>query len=112
MRISIVENGRRIVIPLPTRLLLNSVSLRLIALGLRKYGIQSRRQVTEEREQHNPGKPLWISGALGEGGWLSLMTEENLRALAEEILRAKRIFGNLVLVDVVSSDGTMVKITL
>lgn len=42
----------------------------------------------------------------------SSITPSQLRALLCELRRAKKTFGSLVLVDVLSSDGQSVKITL
>ncbi len=81
MRISVEANGYRFTIPFPLRLVLNSVTIPIIAGCTNKYS----------------DFPL---------------KEEHLKALCKELVNAKRSFGKLVLVDVSSSDGSKVKITL
>jgi hypothetical protein len=40
------------------------------------------------------------------------LKEEYLKALSKELIHSKSSFGKLVLIDLASSDGTKVKITL
>lgn len=81
MKIRIEANGHRFTIPLPMRLALNGITIRIIASCIKKYS----------------DVPL---------------KEEYLKVLSKELIHAKRSFGKLVLIDVLSSDGYKVKITL
>jgi len=81
MKIKIEANGHRFIIPLPIRLALNSITIRIIASCIKKYS-----------NVH--------------------LEEEYLKVLRKELINAKRSFRKLVLIDVSSSDGFKVKITL
>ena len=81
MKIRIEANGHRFIIPLPMRLALNGITIRIIASCIKKYtNVQ--------------------------------LKEEHLKVLSKELIRTKRSFRKLVLIDVSSSDGNKVKITL
>lgn len=81
MKIRIEANGHHFIIPLPIKVALNGVTIRIIASCINKYS----------------NVPL---------------KEEYLKALIKELKNAKRSFRKLVLIDVSSSDGFKVKITL
>jgi hypothetical protein len=81
MKIRIETNGHRFIIPLPIRVALNGVTIRIIASCIKKYS----------------NVPL---------------KEEYLKVLKKELIIAKRLFRKLVLIEVSSSDGFKIKITL
>lgn len=81
MKIRIEANGHRFTIPLPIRLALNSITLRIIAICIKKH----------------TNIPL---------------EKEHLKVLSKELIHSKNSFRKLDLIDVSSSDGTKVKITL
>ncbi|KXG11191.1 hypothetical protein PNH38_01270 [Anoxybacillus rupiensis] len=81
MKIRIEANGHRLILPLPMKVVLNDVTIRIIASCIKKYS----------------NVPI---------------KEEYLKVLRKELINAKMSFRKLVLLDVSSSDGFKIKITL
>lgn len=99
MKIQITGDGHDIVIPVPTGLIFNRVSVSLWLKAIRKYSKENARYIPEHAEQKVDAV-------------FSKIPDEAAYALCAEIMRIKRKYGSWNLVDVESASGEKVLITL
>lgn len=99
MKIQVKGDGHDIVIPVPTGLIFNRISVSLWLKTIRKYTKDSARYLPEHTEEK-------------ADLFFSKISDEAAYALCAEIMRVKRKHGSWNLVEVESSDGEQVLITL
>lgn len=99
MKIRITGDGHNIVIPIPTGLIFNRVSVSVWLKIIRKQIKDSSRYFPEDAE-------------VKADAFFAKLPDEALYALCAEIMRVKRKYGSWELVDVESASGEKVLITL
>ena len=101
MKILIKEGGKTVLyLSLPTRLLLNRLTSRLIVRGLNQYSAKRLEEDSDPGEDSIPAIPDF------------LMRKENLDLLFHQFLLASKKFRGLVLLDVQEANGSSVLIRL
>lgn len=99
MKIQIKGDGHNIVIPVPTGLIFNRISVSLWLKMIRKHSKHSARYLPANAEEK-------------ADAFFEKIPDEAVHALCSEILRAKRKHGSWNLVEVESAGGEQVLITL
>lgn len=99
MKIQVTGDGHNIVIPVPTGLIFNRVSVSLWLKIIRKQSKDSARYIPEYAEEK-------------ADAFFAKIPDEALYALCAEIMRIKRKRGSWKLVEVESAGGEKVLITL
>jgi hypothetical protein len=99
MKIRVTGNGHNISIPIPTRLIFSKTSVKIYLKLARTFSSKGARYLPEHVENKAEN-------------WLDKIPEEIILALCAEIMRIKKKHGHWNLVEVHTSDGEHIEITL